>query len=136
LRCRRQAGRKRLSTKKRSEKKTRKWIREGELQRQRQTIVYGRPDDDWHKLVAVSDRSISKSFGATVRALRVAAGASQEELAQSAELHPTYISMLERGIRNPTLDVAARIAKALALPLPKLIQKAENHRTGSKGTRP
>ena len=33
-----------------------------------------------------------------MRALRLAAGFSQEELAHSAELHPTYISMVERGI--------------------------------------
>ena len=44
--------------------------------------------------------------------------------------------MLERGVRNPTLDVAARIAKALDLPLPKLIQKAENYPTGGKDSRP
>ena len=81
----------------------------------------------------MSDTSLSKSFGITLRALRIAAGVSQEELAQSAELHPTYISMLERGIRNPTLDVAARLAKALKLPLPKLIQKTENHHSGRKG---
>jgi transcriptional regulator with XRE-family HTH domain len=41
--------------------------------------------------------------------------------------------MLERGIRNPTLDVAARIAKALKLTLPKLIEKADNHARGSLG---
>ena len=84
----------------------------------------------------MSRSSISKNFGATVRLLRTAAGFSQEKLAQSAELHPTYISMLERGVRNPTLDVAARIAKALDLPLPKLIQKAENYPTGGKDSRP
>jgi transcriptional regulator with XRE-family HTH domain len=81
----------------------------------------------------VSNSTISKSFGITVRALRIAANVSQEKLAQSAELHPTYISMLERGIRNPTLDVAARIAKALKLTLPKLIEKADNHARGSLG---
>ena len=44
-----------------------------------------------------------------------------------------YVSMLERGIRNPTLDAADRIAKALGVPLPLLIEKAENHRSGSSG---
>ena len=45
-----------------------------------------------------------------------------------AGLHPTYMSMIERGIRNPTLDVSARIAKALNVGLPKLIEEAQHPR--------
>lgn len=56
----------------------------------------------------------------------MAAGVSQEKLAEAAGLHPTYVSMVERGIRNPTLDVAARIAKALKVTLPRLIEQAQN----------
>jgi transcriptional regulator with XRE-family HTH domain len=43
--------------------------------------------------------------------------------------------MVERGVRNPTLDVAERIAKALKLSLPRLIEQAQSRGGGSKGTR-
>lgn len=72
--------------------------------------------------------SLSQAFGVVLRERRLAAGISQEELAQTADLHPTYVSMLERGIRNPTLDVAERIANALRISLPDLIQRAEKRR--------
>lgn len=70
---------------------------------------------------------LAKRFGIVVRKRRMAAGLSQEKLAERARLHPTYVSMVERGVRNPTLDVAARIAKALKAPLPRLIDEAEHH---------
>lgn len=76
--------------------------------------------------------SISKRLGIAVRNRRIAAGWSQEKLAESAGLHPTYVSMLERGIRNPTLDVSARIAEALKVSLPKLIEEAQ-HQNGRRG---
>jgi transcriptional regulator with XRE-family HTH domain len=75
--------------------------------------------------------SISKLFGAAVRQRRIAAGLSQETLAERAGLHPTYVSMVERGVRNPTLDVAARIAKALKVGLPKLVEEAQQRRGSS-----
>ena len=77
--------------------------------------------------------AISKRFGIAVRARRTAARVTQEELAERAEragLHPTYVSMVERGVRNPTLDVAARIAKALRVELPRLAEEAEGQRVG------
>jgi transcriptional regulator with XRE-family HTH domain len=58
----------------------------------------------------------------------MAAGISQEKLAERAGLHPTYISMVERAVRNPTLDAAARIAKALRVALPRLIEEAQQQR--------
>lgn len=58
----------------------------------------------------------------------MAAGFSQEQLAERAGLHPTYVSMVERGVRNPTLDVSDRIAKALEIALPKLLEEAQQFR--------
>ncbi len=69
--------------------------------------------------------SISKQFGTAVRSRRMAVGMSQEKLAERAGLHPTYVSMIERGVRNATLDVSARIANALKVDLPKLIKEAQ-----------
>jgi transcriptional regulator with XRE-family HTH domain len=70
-----------------------------------------------------------------VRDRRMAVGFSQEKLAEAAGLHPTYISMVERGVRNPTLDVAARIAKALKVSLPRLIEQGQNRHGAMKGRR-
>lgn len=69
--------------------------------------------------------SISKLFGSAVRARRIATGISQEKLAERSGLHPTYISMVERGVRNPTLDSANRIAKALSTSLSVLIEEVQ-----------
>jgi transcriptional regulator with XRE-family HTH domain len=46
---------------------------------------------------------------------------TQEELAFEAEIDPTYMGGIERGNRNPSLMVMARIAEALSVPLPKLL---------------
>jgi transcriptional regulator with XRE-family HTH domain len=53
---------------------------------------------------------------------------TQEELAEMAEIHPTYVGLVERGKRNPSLDIAARIAEALNLTLAELIAIAESGR--------
>ena len=45
--------------------------------------------------------------------LRAEKGWSQEELADRAGLHRTYISGVERGVRNPTVTVVEKIADAL-----------------------
>jgi transcriptional regulator with XRE-family HTH domain len=73
--------------------------------------------------------SITKQFGRTVRLHRIGVGLTQEALAEKAGLHPTYISMVARGVRNPTLDVSARIAKALKISLPTLIENAQRGNT-------
>lgn len=74
--------------------------------------------------------STSKRFGIAVRMRRTKANISQERLAELAGLPPTYIGMIERGIRNPTLDVAARIAKALKVGFAKLIAETQAPRGG------
>ncbi len=77
--------------------------------------------------------SISRLFGTAVRMRRMATGLSQEALAERAGLHPTYVSMVERGVRNPTLDVSDRIARALKIGLSKLLEEAQQQRrTGGR----
>jgi transcriptional regulator with XRE-family HTH domain len=56
-----------------------------------------------------------KQFGARVRKLRLIKGWSQEDFAEVAALHRTYISGVERGVRNPTLTIIVQIAKALKI---------------------
>ena len=52
-------------------------------------------------------------MGRNVLRFREELGLSQEELAFEAGIHRTYISGVERGVRNPTVLVLARIASAL-----------------------
>ena len=67
---------------------------------------------------------IRKQVGLNVRRLREARGLSQEELAFQAELHRTYISGVERGVRNPTITVLAKIAQALKVSPDQLLRTA------------
>lgn len=68
---------------------------------------------------------ILKQFGNRVRTLRIEAGWSQEVFADLTGLHRTYISGIERGIRNPTLLIVQRIASALSIS-PSELLKMEN----------
>lgn len=65
------------------------------------------------------------AFGAVLREVRQARGLSQEAVAELSGLHRTYPSLLERGLRTPTLVAILRIADALRVPPDTLI--AETH---------
>ncbi|MCA1243015.1 helix-turn-helix domain-containing protein [Stappia stellulata] len=58
---------------------------------------------------------LEKAFGQKVRYWRKQRGLSQEEFAHLAQLHPTYVSGIESGKRNPTIKIVARIASALQI---------------------
>lgn len=77
-------------------------------------------------------KGISGRFGKTVREHRRNAQLTQEDVAETAGLHPTYVGMVERGVRKPTMEAAARIAKALNLPLWQLVREAETAWRSSK----
>ncbi len=49
-------------------------------------------------------------------------GWSQEELADEAGLHRTYISGIERKVRNPTIEIVERLAKALKVTASALLE--------------
>lgn len=69
--------------------------------------------------------TFSSWFGVEVRRLRSERGLSQETLASKAGLDRTFISMIERGVRKPTLDSASNIARALGLPLSEIVHSVE-----------
>ena len=71
----------------------------------------------------MQDRRPIQVFARNVRRLRLKRGMTQEELAFEAEIDLTYMGGIERGRRNPSLLVMARIAKALAVPLAKLLSE-------------
>jgi transcriptional regulator with XRE-family HTH domain len=62
------------------------------------------------------------NFGKRVREKRTALALSQEELAERAGVHRTYIGMIERAEKNITLKNIEKIAKALGIPLDKLMK--------------
>lgn len=59
--------------------------------------------------------------GRNMKRLRDARGWSQEELADQAGIHRTYVSGVERGVRNPTVTVLEKLAVALGATLPDLV---------------
>ena len=63
-----------------------------------------------------------RSLGLRVRQLREARGLTQEQLGEKAELDQTYLSGIERGVRNPSIEVLARVAKALRISLAELFE--------------
>jgi transcriptional regulator with XRE-family HTH domain len=60
-------------------------------------------------------------FAAALRAAREEAGLSQEELADEAGVHRTYVGQLERGEKNVSIDSMEKLASALNRTLPELL---------------
>ena len=56
---------------------------------------------------------ICTRLGSNVRRLREAKGWSQEDYADRAGIHRTYVSDIERGRRNPTITIVEKLAKPL-----------------------
>jgi transcriptional regulator with XRE-family HTH domain len=69
--------------------------------------------------------TIQQAFGHVLRRRRVAAGFSQEQLALTCGLDRTFISLLERGLRQPTLTTLFVLAEALHVRPSKLIASVE-----------
>lgn len=68
----------------------------------------------------------TQRFAQALRELREQQGLSQEELADRAGLHRTYISQVERGLKSPSLRTLERMAAALNMSASSLIHRAEN----------
>jgi transcriptional regulator with XRE-family HTH domain len=64
---------------------------------------------------------IRARLGSNVRRLREAQGWSQEEYADRAGIHRTYVSDIERGRRNPTVTVVEKLAKPLRVKAGQLL---------------
>lgn len=67
-------------------------------------------------------------FGLRLAELRRSRGWTQGELAEKAELSQTYVADLEQGTRRfmPRLDIAAKLARALGVPIESLLQPSES----------
>ena len=66
---------------------------------------------------------VRRRVGLNVKKYRGERGLSQEELAFESGLHRTYVSGVERGVRNPTVVILEKIAEALGIDPGRLIER-------------
>jgi transcriptional regulator with XRE-family HTH domain len=59
--------------------------------------------------------ALDRTIAANLKRCRKAAGLTQEQLGHLADLHPTYISLLERGERNPGFEIQAKLISAMGI---------------------
>jgi transcriptional regulator with XRE-family HTH domain len=72
-----------------------------------------------------SSHSLRMGLARQIRLLREDRQLTQEKLAFHAGLHRNYVSLLERGLKSPTVDVLHRLARALAVKASTLLASAE-----------
>lgn len=70
-------------------------------------------------------QSIEFAFGSILRKLRSKKRLSQEALAAACKLDRTYISLLERGLRQPTLSTVFRLSRVLGVSPSKIVRMME-----------
>ncbi len=73
-----------------------------------------------------ADKKLNALIGAALKEFRKQAGISQQELALDSGLDRTYISLLERGLRQPTIKTVFTLSKALRIKPSQFIMKIEN----------
>jgi transcriptional regulator with XRE-family HTH domain len=71
--------------------------------------------------------NLNKAIAQTIAKLRHEANISQEELADRAGIHRTYVSQIERSLKSPTLHVFMQIAKALNTSASEIIKEIETY---------
>lgn len=65
-------------------------------------------------------------FGANVRSLRQASGLSQEAFSDKCGFARSYMSRIERGISNPSIDALETLARALGVPVKALLDESDS----------
>jgi transcriptional regulator with XRE-family HTH domain len=68
---------------------------------------------------------LEQAFGQILREYRKKANLSQEKLAQESDLDRTYISLLERGLRQPSIKTVFKLSTALKIPSTEIISALE-----------
>ena len=72
--------------------------------------------------------TLQHKFGQVVRRRRLESGLSQEALAGKAGLLRTYIGLLERGLRMPSIEVVRKLAKGLDTTMTDLVAELESRK--------
>jgi len=75
----------------------------------------------------VNTKRFRQEFGMTIRRRRHKLNLSQEDFADMANIHRTYVSSIELGKVDVGIGVAYMIARALNLPLSRLLKETETH---------
>lgn len=73
---------------------------------------------------------VAHHFGKVLKSLRKDAGLSQEDLAERAGCDRTYPSLLERGLRTPTLDVLFKLGVGLQIDAAKMVRMTQDRLRG------
>ncbi len=76
--------------------------------------------------------TIEKAVGQELYFCRTKKGLSQEKLGFEADLHRTYISIIERGLKSPTLNTIFRICEALEIPPEKFVRNVHLRLSGPR----
>ena len=76
--------------------------------------------------------TVEQAFGREIKKARESLQKSQQTLAFDAEVHRTYISLIERGQKSPTLAVIGKLAKALNVRPSELLRRVEAQLEQSK----
>jgi transcriptional regulator with XRE-family HTH domain len=79
---------------------------------------------------------LQSRLGGAIRQLRHNRGITQDELAKKAGLHRTYVSDMERGSRNPSLNSLQRVAEALGITLSEIFKHTELANAGPADANP
>lgn len=75
--------------------------------------------------------TLQRTFGAVLKELRTERGLSQQKLALESDFDRTFISLLERGLRQPTLGTIFRLSRVLELSPAHIVELVETrHREG------
>lgn len=80
--------------------------------------------------------ALQLQFGRVVRRKRLAADLSQEALSAAAGLHRTYVGLLERGLRMPSIRVAKKVAEALGTTVGEFLAEVDREEVGPARRRP
>lgn len=67
----------------------------------------------------------SVAFGKVLRTLRKSAGYTQEQLALAADVERNFVSLIERGINQPSIRVIFKLSRALKIPASEMILLVE-----------
>lgn len=70
-------------------------------------------------------KKLDRLLGIQIKRFRIAKGWSQEYLAEVADLHRTYISQLERGLKSPSVRILYQITTALGISMSELLEIVE-----------